>query len=96
MNTTNAISARIDSRIHLDETDVPEDLKTHILHELTITNPGKERALAEKVYGAEDLPDRFPLWRRDGIRITIPRGYVHRLPPPRAHHGEGNDRESGR
>lgn len=88
------IRARIDNSIHLDETDVPEGLMRHVLHELTVVNPGKERALTEHVYGAAEMPDRIPLWRRDGIRITLPRGYVHRLEQLAGEYGEEVEWES--
>lgn len=70
---------RIDHSIHLNEPSTPPEFLQRVLKELTIINPGKERALAELIRGAGNLPDEIVLWRRSGRKIIIPRGFVHRF-----------------
>lgn len=73
------ISARIDASISLDATALPDSILQQILAELTMRNPTKDRAVTEKIRGADALPDALDLWDARGNSLVIPRGFAHRL-----------------
>lgn len=66
-----------DLRIPIGECDPA--LLTAVCRDLTIENFGKERAIREKVWGAESQPDTIALYSVDQDDLVCPRGFVFRL-----------------
>lgn len=80
--------AVISSHIALERHVIPPSLDEAIRAVLSIRNPDKDRALSEKVRGAQDLPDEIKLYQESDSHLFLPRGFVHRFEVLARSHGE--------
>jgi superfamily II DNA or RNA helicase len=67
----------LDTHIHFDPSELPEDLINKILSRLNVPNPRKKIAQKEFLYNADSLPDTLELWNWDNPRqLILPRGFI--------------------
>lgn len=70
----------VDSSIHLNPDDLPENVLEEIYNKLRISNPRKTTAEREMLWGAENLPDYIELWNMDVKGdLVLPRGFLKDL-----------------
>lgn len=65
--------------MRIESKALPGDIRSRALADLTAINVDKERALAEKIRGADYIPDYLELFTEKRGEIIFPRGFAHRL-----------------
>lgn len=70
----------VDSSIHLNPDDLPENVLEEIYNKLRIPNPRKITAEREMLWGTKNLPDYIELWDMNvNGDLVLPRGFLNKL-----------------